>query len=148
MKNLLLLFTIILIFVLKSTAISADKNIIFTGKAPKPIGPYSQAVLVGNTIYLSGQIAIDSATNQIVKTDIKSEAKIVLNNIKVVLEAAGFQMKNIVKTSIFMVDLANFAVVNEVYASFFEGDYPARETIQVAALPKKANVEISVIAVK
>ncbi|MGA2296747.1 MAG: RidA family protein [FCB group bacterium] len=126
----------------------SEKKVIYTKNAPKPIGPYSQAIQAGNTLYLSGQIAIDSTTGQIIAGDIKQEAEQVLKNIKAVLNEAGYEMSDIVKTTIYLTDLNNFADVNKVYASFFKEKFPARETVQVAALPKKARVEISVIAVK
>ena len=125
---------------------SYDKKIIFSQEAPKPIGSYSQAVLAGNTLYLSGQIAIDTS-GKLIECDIRKETEIVMTNIKNVLYAAGCDMSNIVKTTIYLTDMNNFSQVNEVYSSFFSGDYPARETVQVAKLPKNANVEISVIAV-
>ncbi|MBM2816100.1 MAG: RidA family protein [Ignavibacteria bacterium] len=124
------------------------KKSIFTEKAPMPIGPYSQASQAGNTIYVSGQLPIDPATGKIIEGDIKKEAELVLNNIKAILEAAGYEMKDIVKTTIFLTDLANFKIVNEIYGSYFTGNFPARETVQVAALPLNGKIEISVIAVK
>lgn len=123
------------------------KKIINTPDAPSPIGPYSQAVITGNTLYVSGQIAIDPKTNQLVIGDIKTEAIQVMNNIKAILNAAGAEFKNVVKSTIFLKDMNDFAVVNEVYGKFFTADFPARETIQVVGLPKNVNVEISVVAV-
>ena len=122
------------------------KKIITTPHAPKPIGPYSQAVLTDNTLYVSGQIAIDPETNQIVSGGIKSEAMQVMKNIKAILEAAHADFDNVVKTSIFLKSMNDFAAVNEVYGSFFTSDFPARETIEASQLPKNVNVEISVIA--
>jgi 2-iminobutanoate/2-iminopropanoate deaminase len=125
------------------------KKIIFTEKAPAPIGPYSQAVLIGNTLYTSGQIALDPITMQLVLDDIETETKKVLENMKAVLDAADMTFQNVVKTTIFLMDMADFAKVNTVYASYFdEALAPARETVQVAGLPKGVNVEISMIAVK
>jgi 2-iminobutanoate/2-iminopropanoate deaminase len=125
------------------------KTIITTSKAPAPIGPYSQAVLSGNTLYTSGQIAFNPETMTLVLEDIKSETKQVMDNMKAVLEAAGMTFENVVKTSIFISDMGNFSQINEVYGNYFdEATAPARETVQVARLPKDVNVEISMIAVK
>jgi 2-iminobutanoate/2-iminopropanoate deaminase len=125
------------------------KKIIFTEKAPAPIGPYNQAVLVGNTLYTSGQIAINPATNELVLDNIEDETKLVMENLKAVLEAAEMTFKNVVKVSIFISDMGNFANINTVYGSYFnEVTAPARETVQVACLPKNVNVEISAVAIK
>ncbi len=125
------------------------KKIINTPDAPAPIGPYNQAVLTGNTLFTSGQIAIDPKTNELVLTDIKSETKQVMENLKAVLKAADMTFENVVKTSIFISDMHNFAQINEIYAQYFDSDTaPARETVEVANLPKFVNVEISMIAVK
>jgi 2-iminobutanoate/2-iminopropanoate deaminase len=125
------------------------KKIIFTDKAPAPIGPYSQAVLTGNTLYTSGQIPLDPATGELVGGDIETETKQVMENLKAVLEAAGMTFDNVVKTSIFIIDMNDFAKINAVYAGYFnEETAPARETVQVAKLPKNVNVEISMIAVQ
>jgi 2-iminobutanoate/2-iminopropanoate deaminase len=124
------------------------KSIIQTDKAPAPIGPYSQAVQAGNMLFISGQIAIDPATNQLISGGIKEEAKQVMNNLDAVLKTAGFSFEHIVKTSIFLSDMNHFSDVNEIYGSFFHSDFPARETVAVLGLPKNVNVEISVIAVK
>ena len=125
------------------------KTIITTSKAPAPIGPYNQATLVGNTLYTSGQIAINPANGELILDDITIETKQVMENIKAVLEAAEMTFENIAKTSIFISDMKNFAAINEVYATYFnEATAPARETVEVANLPKYVNVEISVIAVK
>lgn len=124
-----------------------DKEIVYTEKAPKPIGPYSQAVIAGDFIYVSGQIAIDS-TGKIISGTAAEETKVIMENIQIILKEVGAELYDIVKTSIFMIDLKEFGKVNEVYGSFFRGEYPARETVQVAALPKGAKVEISVIAYK
>jgi 2-iminobutanoate/2-iminopropanoate deaminase len=124
------------------------KSIIQTDKAPVPIGPYSQAVQAGNMLFISGQIAIDPATNQLISGGIKEEAKQVMNNLDAVLKTAGFSFEHIVKTSIFLSDMNHFSDVNEIYGSFFHSDFPARETVAVLGLPKNVNVEISVIAVK
>ena len=125
------------------------KTIINTPNAPAPIGIYSQAVLVGNTLYTSGQIAINPKTNELVLTDVKTETKQVMENLKAVLEAAGMTFENVIKTSIFISDMHNFAQINEVYSQYLNEDTaPARETVEVANLPKFVNVEISMIAVK
>lgn len=125
------------------------KKIIFTEKAPAPIGPYSQAVLIENTLYTSGQIALDPITMQLVLDDIEIETKKVMDNLKAVLDAANMTFQNVVKTTIFLMDMSDFVIVNAVYASYFdEAIAPARETVQVAGLPKGVNVEISMIAVK
>jgi 2-iminobutanoate/2-iminopropanoate deaminase len=124
------------------------KKIIFTENAPAPIGPYNQAVLTGNTLYTSGQIAIDPATGTLVTTTIEAETKQVMQNMNAVLEAAGMTFENVVKTTIFITDMNDFAAINTVYGSYFnETTAPARETVQVAALPKNVNVEISMIAI-
>jgi 2-iminobutanoate/2-iminopropanoate deaminase len=123
------------------------KQIIFTDKAPAPIGPYSQAVLTGNTLYASGQIAINPATGALVLDTIEAETEQVMQNMKAVLEAAGMTFENIVKTTIFIMDMNDFARINAIYGSYFnEKTAPARETVQVACLPKNVNVEISMIA--
>jgi 2-iminobutanoate/2-iminopropanoate deaminase len=122
------------------------KTIIQTSQAPAPIGPYSQAVFADNTLYISGQIAINPATGNLELSSIESETKQVMENIRHILQEAGLGFENVVKTSIFLLDMGNFAKVNEVYGSCFTKDYPARETVQVARLPKDVNVEISVIA--
>lgn len=125
------------------------KKIINTTKAPAPIGPYNQAVLSGNTLYTSGQIALDPKTMELVTGDIKTETKQVMNNMKAVLEAANMTFENVIKTSIFISDMNDFSQINEVYGSYFNEDTaPARETVEVANLPKFVNVEISMIAVK
>ncbi len=125
------------------------KKIIFTEKAPAPIGPYSQAVLMGNTLYTSGQIAINPATGEIVLDSIEAETKQVMENMKAVLEAGGMTFENVVKTTIFIMDMNDFARINSVYGSYFdESTAPARETVQVACLPKNVNVEISMVAIK
>lgn len=125
-----------------------EKKIIITDKAPAPIGPYNQAVLAGDTLYVSGQIALDPADGTLYKGDIKTETEKVMSNIRAILQAAGMDFDNIVKTSIFLMDMGNFPEVNEVYATYFTGNFPARETVQVAGLPRGVNVEISVIAAR
>ncbi len=125
-----------------------NKTIIQTDKAPSPIGPYSQAVMAGNLLFVSGQVAIIPATGLVLKGDIAAETKQVMENIHTILVQAGMGFENIVKTSIFLKNMDDFAKVNEVYGSNFSGDFPARETVQVSRLPKDVNVEISVIAAK
>jgi len=125
------------------------KKIIFTDKAPAPIGPYNQAVLVGNMLYTSGQIAINPATNELVLDNIETETKQVMENLKAVLEAAEMTFENVIKVSIFISDMNNFSKINTIYGAYFnEATAPARETVQVAGLPKNVNVEISAIAIK
>jgi 2-iminobutanoate/2-iminopropanoate deaminase len=125
------------------------KKIIFTEKAPAPIGPYNQAVLVGNMLYTSGQIAINPLTNELVLENIETETKQVMENLKAVLEAAEMTFENVIKVSIFISDMNNFSKINTIYGAYFnEATAPARETVQVAGLPKNVNVEISMIAVQ
>ena len=125
------------------------KKIITTPFAPAPIGPYNQAVLSGNTLYTSGQIAIHPETGKLVLDDIKTETKQVMENMKAVLKAANMTFDNVIKTSIFISDMHDFSLINDVYAQYFNDDSaPARETVEVANLPKFVNVEISMIAVK
>jgi 2-iminobutanoate/2-iminopropanoate deaminase len=125
------------------------KKIIFTDKAPAPIGPYNQAILVDTTLYTSGQIALDPATMELVLDDIETETKRVMDNLKAVLEAADMSFENVIKSSIFIMNMGDFARINAVYGSYFnEETAPARETVQVACLPKNVNIEISMIAVK
>jgi 2-iminobutanoate/2-iminopropanoate deaminase len=125
------------------------KQIIFTENAPAPIGPYNQAVLKGNTLYTSGQIAINPATGELVTATIEVETEQVMQNMKAVLEAAGMTFENVVKTTIFIMDMNDFGKINTIYGSYFnEKTAPARETVQVACLPKNVNVEISMIAVQ
>lgn len=125
------------------------KKIINTTKAPAPIGPYNQAVLTGNTLYTSGQIALDPETMELILDDIKTETQQVMENMKAVLEAADMTFDNVIKSSIFISDMNNFSQINDVYSQYFdETTAPARETVEVANLPKFVNVEISMIAVK
>jgi 2-iminobutanoate/2-iminopropanoate deaminase len=125
------------------------KTIITTDKAPAPIGPYNQAVLTGNTLYTSGQIAMDPATGALVVSSIKAETKQVMENMKQILLAAEMTFENVIKTSIFISDMHNFGEINEIYGQYFDEETaPARETVEVANLPKFVNIEISAIAVK
>lgn len=122
------------------------KQIIKTDKAPAPIGPYNQAVKAGDFVFISGQIPIDPATNQLIQGSVKEEAEQVMQNLKAILEEAKLTFEHVVKTTIFLSDMSFFAEVNEIYGSYFAGDYPARETVAVKTLPKNVNVEIGVIA--
>ncbi|HWZ04331.1 MAG TPA: RidA family protein [Mucilaginibacter sp.] len=124
------------------------KTVINTSNAPAPIGPYSQAVKAGNFIFVSGQVAIHPGTGELILDDIKTETKQVMDNINAILVEAGVDFSHIVKTSIFLKDMQNFAQVNEVYGTYFNDNFPARETVQVAGLPKNVNVEITVTAFK
>jgi 2-iminobutanoate/2-iminopropanoate deaminase len=125
------------------------KKIIFTDKAPAPIGPYNQAVLVGNTLYTSGQIALNPNTMELVMETIEVETSQVMNNMKAVLEAAEMDFSNVVKSTIFITDMNDFARINKIYAGYFQEEFaPARETVQVAKLPRNVNIEISMIAIK
>ena len=124
------------------------KKIIRTDKAPAPIGPYSQAVLSGNTLYVSGQIALNPVDGQLITINIIRETNQVMENIGAILKEAGFDYSDILKTTIFLKDLQNFETVNEVYGNYFKENFPARETVEVSKLPKDVNVEISVVAGK
>ena len=124
------------------------KKLIKTKNAPAPIGPYNQAVKFGNTIYVSGQIAIVPATGALDLSSLENETHLVMQNMKAVLNAGGYDLSDVGKCSIFISDMGNFARINEVYGSYFTSDFPARETVEVACLPKNVNVEISCIAVK
>ncbi len=122
------------------------KKVIQTEKAPKPIGPYSQAIRAGNFIFLSGQIPIDPKTGELVKGDIRQQTQQVLENIRGVLESQGLGMQDVVKVSIFLKDMGNFNEMNEVYATYFSSSPPARSTVEVAKLPRNADIEIEAIA--
>jgi 2-iminobutanoate/2-iminopropanoate deaminase len=125
------------------------KKIIFTDKAPAPIGPYNQAILSGNTLYTSGQVAINPTTGDLVLDNIEVETEQVMQNLKAVLEAANMTFDNVIKTTIFIMNMGDFARINAVYGKYFtEETAPARETVQVSCLPKNVNIEISMIAVK
>lgn len=125
-----------------------EKNVINTKAAPAPIGPYNQAVMVNGTLYISGQICLDPATGTPKNRDIQDETHQVMQNLKSILSEAGMSFTHVVKTTIFLTDMNQFSEVNEVYGKYFNGDFPARETVQVSALPKFVNVEISMIAVR
>ena len=125
------------------------KQIIYTKNAPEPIGPYSQAVLVGNTLYTSGQIALDPETMHLILHSIEEETTRVMKNLQALLEAADMTFENVIKTTIFLSDMEDFASMNAIYGSYFnEKTAPARETVQVSNLPKNVNIEISIIAMK
>jgi 2-iminobutanoate/2-iminopropanoate deaminase len=122
------------------------KKVFVSKDAPNPVGPYSQAVEVDGTVYLSGQVSIDPKTNEVFLGDIQKQTEMVMKNIEAVLKACDLNFSNVVKTGIFLTDMADFAKVNEVYAKSFKDSFPARSTVQVAGLPKGVNVEIEVIA--
>ena len=123
------------------------KKIVNTSNAPKPIGPYNQAVISGNLMFMSGQIAFNPSTGELVIEEIQAETKQVMENLRSILDEAGLSFKDVIKTSIFLSDMNNFQQVNEVYGSYFsDEDAPARETVEVSRLPKDVNVEISMIA--
>ena len=125
-----------------------EKKIINTSAAPAPIGPYSQAIQVGSLLFVSGQIAINPATGNIDATDIISETHQAMHNVKSILAEAQMDFNSVIKTTIFLSDMSLFASVNEVYGKYFQGDFPARETVAVKGLPKNVNVEISVVAAR
>jgi 2-iminobutanoate/2-iminopropanoate deaminase len=124
------------------------KTVVYSEEAPEPIGPYSQAIQAGNMLFISGQIAIQRSTGNIVKDSIEQETAQVMINIEKILKAAGMDFGSVVKSSIFLKDMNNFPRVNEVYGKYFQTNPPARETVEVSRLPKDVNVEISCIAVK
>ncbi len=125
-----------------------EKKIITTQSAPAPIGPYNQAVLVNGILYISGQICLNPQSSQLKNRDIQDETHQVMQNLKAILAEAGMNFGNVVKTTIFLTDMNQFSEINEIYGKYFSGDFPARETVQVSALPKFVNVEISMIAVQ
>lgn len=124
-----------------------DKQIINTTSAPAPIGPYNQAIRSGNMLFISGQVCIDPATGELKNKDVQEETHQVLHNLKAILAEAGMTFSNVVKTTIFITDMNRFSEINEVYGKYFDANFPARETVQVSALPKFVNIEISMIAV-
>ena len=125
-----------------------SKKVINTETAPAPIGPYNQSVMAGGFLFISGQIVIDPATGNMVSVDIKAETHQCMKNLEAILDEAKLTFEHVVKTTIFIADMNLFAEVNEIYGSYFKGDFPARETVAVKGLPKGANVEISMIAVE
>jgi 2-iminobutanoate/2-iminopropanoate deaminase len=131
------------------------KQVINTNNAPAPIGPYNQAIKISNTngsaqatLFISGQVCIDPSTGELRNKDLKEETHQVMHNLKAILQQAGMDFSNVVKTTIFLTDMNRFSELNEVYGKYFDSDFPARETVQVSALPKFVNVEISMIAVQ
>ncbi|MBA2329338.1 MAG: RidA family protein [Chitinophagaceae bacterium] len=125
-----------------------EKQIVQTKNAPQPIGPYNQAIIANDTLYISGQICIDPSTGYLKNRDIQEETHQVMQNLKAILNEAGYKFNNVVKSTIFITDMNRFGEINEVYGKYFDGEFPARETVQVSALPKFVNVEISMIAVR
>ncbi len=125
-----------------------SKSVVITKNAPAPIGPYNQAILAGNTLFISGQICLDPGSGQLKNKDIQEETHQVMHNLKVILQEAAMDFGNVVKSTIYLTDMQRFGEINEVYGKYFDAEFPARETVQVSALPKFVNVEISMIAVK
>jgi len=125
-----------------------QKTVIKTGEAPAPIGPYSQAIRINNMLFISGQICIDPSTGELKNKDVREETEQVMRNLLAILGEAGMSFEHVVKTTIFITDMNRFGEINEVYGKYFTADFPARETVQVSALPKFVNVEISMVAVK
>ena len=128
--------------------VAMEKKIINTKSAPAPIGPYNQAIVVNDTIYISGQVCIDPASGNLKNKDIQEETHQVMQNLKAILQEAGMSFNDVVKTTIFITDMNQFSTINEIYGKYFEADFPARETVQVSALPKFVNVEISMVGVR
>ncbi len=123
------------------------KEIVYTNNAPDPVGPYSQAILTNNTLFISGQVALDPNNGDMINSSIEEETIQVMNNLKAILNEVGFDFSNVIKSTIYLSDMNNFSKVNEVYGSFFNKDYvPSRVTVEVSRLPKDANVEIDMIA--
>lgn len=147
-----LTFTIFAICVLFSLITisggKVEKKIVYTEKAPKPVGPYSQAVIAGDFIFTAGQIPIDPKTNQVVQGDIKEQTKQVLENLKAVLEASGATFDDVVKVTVYMRDLSEFSAMNEIYSEYFKNSPPARTTVEVSRLPRDVKIEIDLIAVR
>jgi 2-iminobutanoate/2-iminopropanoate deaminase len=125
-----------------------NKIVINTSQAPAPIGPYNQAILAGDTLFISGQVCIDPANGQLKNKDLQEETHQVMHNLKAILQAAGMTFSEVVKTTIFLTDMHRFSEVNEIYGKYFADGFPARETVQVSALPRFVNVEISMIAIR
>ena len=124
-----------------------QKTVITTGNAPAPIGPYNQAILAGNFLFISGQVCLDPVSGELKNKDIQEETHQVMHNLKAILQQAGLNFGHVVKASIFLTDMKQFGEVNQIYGKYFESEFPARETVQVSALPRSVNVEISMIAV-
>lgn len=150
MKHTMAALTVIFIFgcTLLQPPDRPAREVVFSENAPTPIGPYSQAIRVGNTVYCSGQIAIDPATGEQVRGNIEEETRLVLKNLRAVLNEAGMDSSHVVKATIFLANMDDYQLVNRIYAEFFSTSKPARETVQVARLPRDAGVEISCIAVR
>ncbi len=146
--TLLISVFILLLFLLTMSGGKVEKKIIYTEKAPKPIGPYSQAIIAGDFIFTSGQIPIDPKTNQLVQGDIKEQTRQVLENLKAILEEAGVTFDDVVKVTVYMKDLNEFSAMNEVYSEYFKNSPPARTTVEVSRLPRDVKIEIDLIAVK
>ena len=125
-----------------------SKTVVYSDKAPEPIGPYSQAISAGNMLFVSGQIAINKSSGDIITSNIEAETIQVMANLSEILTAAGMDFSNVVKTTIFLKDMSNFPKVNEIYGKYFQREPPARETVEVSRLPKDVNVEISCVAAK
>lgn len=125
-----------------------EKKIVRTDNAPAPIGPYNQAIQYGDLLFISGQIALDPQTGKLVQGDIQSETRQVMNNLEAILNKAGMDFSNVIKSTIFLMDMGQFGQINEIYGSYFGDGAPARETVQVSGLPKGVKVEISMIAGK
>ena len=125
-----------------------EKKVINTSNAPEPMGPYNQAIMVDNLLYISGQVCIDPVSGSLKNKDLQEETHQVMHNLKAILQAAGMGFNHVVKTTIFLTDINRFSEVNEIYGKYFDGDFPTRETVQVSALPKFVNVEISMIAAR
>jgi len=150
MKKVILLFTsavLITFGIFSFVDKTPERLVILTEKAPKPIGPYSQAIKVGNTLYVAGQVGFN-LEGKLDTSSVENECRQAINNVKAIVEAAGMNMQQVVKATLYVKDLKNFARINEVYGTYFTSNPPARETVQITALPKGANFEISVIAVK
>ena len=150
MKRIILLFisaVLVTIGIFSFADKTPERLVILTDKAPKPIGPYSQAIKVGNTLYVAGQVGF-TPEGKLDTSSVGNECKQALNNVKAIVEAAGMNMQQVVKSTLYVRDLRNFSKINEIYGTYFPSNPPARETVQIAGLPKGANFEISVIAVK
>ncbi len=137
-----------LIFFIITSGGKMEKKVVYTEKAPKPVGPYSQAIIAGDFIFTAGQIPIDPKTNQIVQGDIKEQTRQVLENLKAVLEEAGASFDDVVKVTVYMKDLNEFSAMNEVYSEYFKNSPPARTTVEVSRLPRDVKIEIDLIALK
>jgi 2-iminobutanoate/2-iminopropanoate deaminase len=150
MKRIILFFVsavLVTIGIFSFAEKTPEHLVILTDKAPKPIGPYSQAIKVGNTLYVAGQVGF-TLDGKLDTSSVENECKQALNNVKAIVEAAGMNMQQVVKATLYVKDLKNFSRINEIYGTYFPQNAPARETVQITALPKGANFEVSVIAVK